>query len=83
MEDGLTALGIDANAIEDGMIIQGGKFNGGEVNSLGDHRIAMAFAVAGMVASAPVTILDCANVATSFPGFINIAKRAGMNITDE
>ena len=83
MQDGLLALGIDAVATADGMIVKGGQFNGGEVQSYGDHRIAMAFAVAGMKATEPVIIHDCANVATSFPGFIEIANKAGMIISNE
>ncbi len=83
MLDGLLALGIDATATEDGMVVEGGALHGGVINSHGDHRIAMAFAVAGMLASEPVHIKDCANVATSFPGFVELAHAAGMNITYE
>ena len=80
MLDGFRATGIEAQATADGMIVTGGRFRGGTVASRGDHRIAMAFAVAGMVAEAPVTIHDCANVATSFPGFAALAASAGMRI---
>ena len=80
MLDGFRATGIEAEETADGMIVTGGRFRGGAVHSRGDHRIAMAFAVAGMVAKAPVTIHDCANVATSFPGFAELAASAGMRI---
>ena len=80
MLDGFRATGIEARETADGMIVTGGRFRGGAVQSRGDHRIAMAFAVAGMVAEAPVTIHDCANVATSFPGFAELAASAGMRI---
>jgi 3-phosphoshikimate 1-carboxyvinyltransferase len=80
MLDGFIATGIKAEATEDGMIIEGGEFKGGIVNSHGDHRIAMAFAVAGMVAKEAILVNDCENVATSFPGFVELAKTAGMNI---
>lgn len=83
MLDGLLALGIDATASDDGMVVNGGQLRGGIVESHGDHRIAMAFAVAGMVAGGPVHIRDCANVATSFPGFVELARHAGMNISYE
>ena len=83
MLDGLLALGIEAEASEDGMVVEGGRLHGGVVDSHGDHRIAMAFAVAGMVASEPVHINDCANVATSFPGFVELARSAGMQISYE
>ena len=80
MLDGFRATGIEAEERPDGMIVTGGRFRGGTVQSHGDHRIAMAFAVAGMVAEAPVRVEDCANVATSFPGFAELAAGAGMAI---
>jgi 3-phosphoshikimate 1-carboxyvinyltransferase len=80
MADGLNALGVAARPTPDGMAIQGGAFSGGEVDSHGDHRIAMAFAMAGLRAGAPVTIRDCANVNTSFPGFVALARSAGLDI---
>lgn len=80
MADGLNALGISARPTPDGMVIQGGILHGGEVDSHGDHRIAMAFAMAALRAGAPITIRDCANVNTSFPGFAGLARGAGLNI---
>ena len=77
---GLSALGIEVIEHLDGMTITGGKFQGGEVNSFGDHRIAMAFAIAGTVAKDPVVVSDCENVATSFPDFCQIAQQTGVNI---
>lgn len=82
MADGMKVLGIDATPTPDGMIIKGGQgYGGGLVNSHGDHRIAMAFAMAALRSSAPIQILDCANVATSFPGFDRLAHEAGLAIT--
>ncbi|NOU20924.1 MAG: 3-phosphoshikimate 1-carboxyvinyltransferase [Methyloglobulus sp.] len=84
MADGLHLLGVDAQATADGMVIQGGgKIGGGTVTSHGDHRIAMAFAIAGLRASAPITILDCANVNTSFPEFKDLAKNLGLALVCE
>ncbi|WP_455366262.1 3-phosphoshikimate 1-carboxyvinyltransferase [Kaarinaea lacus] len=80
MADGLQVLGIDARPTPDGMIIQGGQIGGGEVQSHGDHRIAMAFAIASLRASGPITIHDCANVNTSFPNFVGLADGVGLNI---
>lgn len=80
MADGLQALGIDAEPTADGMIIQGGLIGSGEVTSHGDHRIAMSFAMAGLQAGGSILINDCANVATSFPGFVELAQQAGLNI---
>lgn len=80
MEAGLTALGVVCEATEDTMTIQGGAISGGTVESLGDHRIAMSFAVAATVAKAPIEIRDCENVATSFPSFRALAESVGMTI---
>lgn len=80
MAEGLQTLGVDAVATEDGMIIEGGTIRGGRVNSHGDHRIAMAFAMAGLRADADIEISDCANVATSFPDFVRLAAASGLRI---
>ena len=80
MLDGFISLGIKVKALEDGMIIEGGQYNGGVINSNDDHRIAMAFSVAGIIAKAPIIINSCKNVATSFPEFIDTAKHLGINI---
>ena len=84
MVDGLQALGIDAEARADGARISGvgagNRFNGGRVDSRGDHRIAMSFAVAALRAAAPIQVLDCANVDTSFPGFVERAGDVGLRI---
>ena len=80
MADGLAALGVDHQVFEDGIRISGGPFGGGEIQSHGDHRIAMSFAMASLRASGPITINDCANVATSFPGFAQLAAHAGLNL---
>lgn len=81
MAEGLQALGADAEALPDGMRIRGGELRGGTVRSRGDHRVAMSFAVAASRARDPVTIRDTANVATSFPGFEETARRAGLRLT--
>jgi len=80
MATGLKSLGIAAQETPDGIVIQGGKLSGGEVDSHGDHRIAMAFAMSALRASGPITIRDCKNVATSFPDFVELARRAGLVI---
>jgi 3-phosphoshikimate 1-carboxyvinyltransferase len=82
MAAGLRTLGIAVEETPDGAIIEGGMFGGGEVNSAGDHRCAMSFAVAGLLAREPVRIRDCANVATSFPGFIELACSAGFGLAE-
>jgi len=80
MADGLITLGIDAQPTPDGMIIQGGQLGGGKVVSHGDHRIAMSFAIAALRANGTIEIEDCANVATSFPLFVELARGAGLKI---
>lgn len=78
MAAGLRALGVRIEETPDGAIIDGGPVGGGVVDSHGDHRIAMSFAAAGLVAKSEVAIRDCANVATSFPGFLELANGCGF-----
>jgi 5-enolpyruvylshikimate-3-phosphate synthase len=80
MADGLRALSIDARPTADGMVITGGRPGGGVVDSHGDHRVAMAFAMAGLGSTAGIEIHDCANVTTSFPGFVDLARSAGLRV---
>lgn len=80
MAEGLSTLGIDAVPTKDGIVIQGGTLGGGTVDSHGDHRIAMAFAMAALRSGNEIQILDCANVDTSFPGFAPLASSVGLNI---
>jgi 3-phosphoshikimate 1-carboxyvinyltransferase len=81
MAQGLTVLGVENQLLEDGLWIRGGAaFGGGTIESHGDHRIAMAFAVAGLAAKRAIEIREVANVATSFPGFLGIARAAGLQI---
>lgn len=84
MADGLAALGVHTTVTRDGIIIEGGQeIGGGTVDSHGDHRIAMSFAVASLRATGPIRINDCANVATSFPGFVELARNTGIRIRAE
>jgi 3-phosphoshikimate 1-carboxyvinyltransferase len=82
MAQGLHALGIQAEPLPDGLRIQGGALTGGTVRSHGDHRVAMAFAIAALKSARPIVIEDVANVATSFPGFAAIARHAGLAIEE-
>ncbi|HWJ34568.1 MAG TPA: 3-phosphoshikimate 1-carboxyvinyltransferase [Steroidobacteraceae bacterium] len=86
MSDGLRALGVTHEVLPDGMRIQGradgNAFGGGEIDSHGDHRVAMSFSIASLRAAAPILIRDVANVATSFPGFGDLARGAGLNLTE-
>ncbi len=84
MADGLNALGVQAEALPDGIVIDGrpgdSAFSGGRVDSSGDHRIAMAFAMASTRASGVIEIHDCDNVNTSFPNFVELADAVGLRI---
>jgi 3-phosphoshikimate 1-carboxyvinyltransferase len=82
MAAGLARLGIECELLPDGLRLQGGAMCGGRIDSHGDHRIAMAFAVASLLASGPIEIQDVANVATSFPGFPRLARAAGLALED-
>ncbi|MDF1757654.1 MAG: 3-phosphoshikimate 1-carboxyvinyltransferase [Legionellaceae bacterium] len=82
MVTGLRALGIEANELDDGVYIRGGVFNGGVVDSCGDHRIAMAFAIAGTISSSPVIIDNSGGIATSFPNFVQLTNKLKMNIRE-
>ena len=80
MADGLKVLGVDARPTADGMVIRGGVIGSGSVDSHGDHRIAMSFAIAALRARGSIEIDDCANVNTSFPGFTDLISSLGMSV---
>jgi 3-phosphoshikimate 1-carboxyvinyltransferase len=80
MSQALQTLGADIIETPDGAIIQGGSLHGGETQSHGDHRIAMSLSIAAQMASGSVTIADCDNVATSFPGFVELAVSVGFDL---
>jgi 3-phosphoshikimate 1-carboxyvinyltransferase len=86
MSAGLEALGVVHGVLPDGIRIEGRStgpaFGGGEIDSFGDHRIAMSFAVASLRAALPISIRDVANVGTSFPGFVALARSAGLDISE-
>jgi 3-phosphoshikimate 1-carboxyvinyltransferase len=71
--ENLRALGAEVEEYPDGVFVPGGqRLHGGVVDSFGDHRIAMAFAVAGLFADDPVTVKDPACADISFPGFFGM-----------
>lgn len=82
MAEGLADLGITVETYDDGLMIEGGKLLGGVVDSRGDHRIAMSFAIAGAVAESNIEIKNCANVATSFPSFVATANALKLGIEE-
>jgi 3-phosphoshikimate 1-carboxyvinyltransferase len=86
MSAGFSALGVEHQVQPDGMRIRGraaaAAFGGGEVDSCGDHRIAMSFSVASLRAASAILIRDVANVATSFPGFSALARSVGFDLSE-
>lgn len=80
MAQGLRQLGVAIEETPDGALIHGGEIRAGMVDSLGDHRLAMSLAIAAQLASGEVRISDCANVATSFPGFVELANASGFHL---
>jgi len=82
MAEGLATLGVRGEPRPDGIRILGGGYGGGGVDSCGDHRVAMAFAIAALRAGDAIEVRDCANVETSFPGFAALAAGAGLGIKE-
>lgn len=82
MARGLQAVGIRVTEQPDGLLIEGGRMSAGTVDSGGDHRVAMSFAIAAARATGPVEVLDVENVATSFPGFAAAAASLGLGIEE-
>jgi 3-phosphoshikimate 1-carboxyvinyltransferase len=80
MAAGLRALSVPVDESDDGAVVHGSKIYGGQVDSHGDHRIAMAFAIAATVAEWDVTVCDTRNVDTSFPGFVDCLQSMGVDI---
>jgi len=76
MTEELSKLGVSVQPQDDGMIVPGGAtFSGGQIDSHGDHRIAMSMAVAALRATAEVQIDDTACTATSFPNFWKLLQQ--------
>jgi 3-phosphoshikimate 1-carboxyvinyltransferase len=82
MASGLRKLGIELTEYPDGIDIKGGPVSGGRVESAGDHRCAMSFAVLGLLATAAVEIEDAEYIATSYPGFSSDLNSLGANMQE-
>ena len=87
MANALGSLGVKFKLNQDGIVIHGlgdnGQFKASEINSLGDHRIAMASSIASLRADGEVRIVDCDNVGTSFPDFIEVCGDIGIKIIQQ
>ena len=82
---GLKAMNIKHDLLDDGLVINGTKDDveiHEEIESFGDHRIAMSFLIAGLRSKNGVKVKDCINIHTSFPNFSTIMNNLGMNINE-
>ena len=84
MAEGLTILGIENEVLEDGIRIQGGEFSkqNSVIKSHHDHRISMSFAIASSRSEYDIKIEGVDNVQTSFPNFVELDNKIGMNIEE-
>ncbi|MBH97876.1 MAG: 3-phosphoshikimate 1-carboxyvinyltransferase [Rhodospirillaceae bacterium] len=80
MAEGLNTLGVKTKETKDGLRIKGGALSGGYIDSHGDHRVAMSFAVAGIAAKDSIYISRAREINTSFPDFLSIANSVGFAI---
>ena len=84
MSEVLDSFGVKFQLKDDGIIINGlgkeGTFKASEINSFGDHRIAMASSIGSLRADGESTIIDCLNVNTSFPNFVDVCNQVGIDI---
>ncbi len=80
MAKGFQKLGINTVEFEDGIQIEGGKLDGGDIECFGDHRVAMSFAVAGASAKNAIRVNNVESVGTSFPSFLDCVKKIGICI---
>jgi len=71
--EGLKRCGIEAKEVEDGYDIVGGEFKRATINSYGDHRVAMSFAIAGIKCGMEIEDIEC--ISTSFPNFFEILSK--------
>jgi 3-phosphoshikimate 1-carboxyvinyltransferase len=77
----LRRLGAEIEATTDGFSVQGPTpLHGGRVDSQGDHRLAMALVVAGLIASGPVEVLNTDCINDSFPGFVDLMRGIGADL---
>ena len=83
MANGLRKLGVELQEYPDGIDIHGGRVSGGRVESAGDHRCAMSFAVLGLAASGRIQIENAQFIATSYPGFTRDMRQLGADMRAE
>lgn len=81
MARNLRRLGISVELFEDGLTISGGDLKPGEIDAEGDHRVAMAFAIASLRTEGVITIDNAAEISTSFPNFFDVAETLGLRLS--
>ena len=86
ISSGLSVIGVEHKLFEDGIRIKGGipvtqKLI--EIDSFGDHRIAMSFLISSLCTQAEVSVKDCKNIYTSYPNFTETMNALGMHIYEE
>lgn len=79
--EGLKILGLYVETFPDGLCVKGGNLQGGVIDSKKDHRIAMAFTIAGLISKQPIYIKDCENIKTSFPNFFALTQQLALNVS--
>jgi 3-phosphoshikimate 1-carboxyvinyltransferase len=77
----INGLGGHAEELPDGLIVHPGRLSGGTADSFGDHRIAMAMAIAGLTAEGPITVTNAGVAAITFPGFYKLLASSGAKVT--
>ena len=83
MSEGLRLMGIKVDESEDGVEIHYGEPSGATIESHGDHRVAMSFAVAATIADSEVRICNTDAIGTSFPGFADVMTSLGASLNTE
>jgi len=76
----LTAIGARVDELPDGLVVYPSAVSGGQVSSHGDHRVAMALAVAALRAESPLTITDAEVVEITYPGFFDALGARGAKL---
>ena len=87
MAKSLNSFGVKFKLFKDGIDIEGfgqdneNPFKSAEIDSYGDHRIAMASIIGSLRSKGACTVKNCTNISTSFPGFVELSNKLGMGIT--
>ena len=78
----LSELSIEVKELKDCLTVNGGVITGGEIDSFGDHRIAMTALIASACSKSEILVHNTENIDTSFPNFVETVNQLGMNIVN-